>query len=76
MAVVTMTYQDVLVVPDGTLVRLADGQVGRIASWYHTAESIGVRVGLRPMIVVHSASLSQTQSGEIVEFHPTNGRRR
>ena len=62
-----MTYHDVLRLPPGTAVLLADGRTGRVVSWYHTAESVGVRVGMQPAIVIQCARLSPNGTGALIE---------
>jgi hypothetical protein len=40
----SVDYGDLCGGDGNRLVRIADGQVGRIASWYHTDQSVGVQL--------------------------------
>jgi hypothetical protein len=70
-------YRQLCEMPDGTMVRLMDGGIGRITAWYHVHEAIGVRAGGR-YVVVRASHLElepQGQAGPVVSERRAPGRR-
>jgi hypothetical protein len=63
-----MTYPELSSLPDGVVVRLADGRSGRIAAWYHTQRAVGVRVDGGTVVVLAAGDVDWDDDGRLVEI--------
>jgi hypothetical protein len=63
-----MDYRELSTLPDGTVVRLLDGRVGRIATWFHTREAVGVRMPSGTVVIVESRNLDRHDTGQLIEI--------
>ena len=62
-------YRELVLLPDSTRVRLLDGRIGRLASWHHSAECVGVRLPDGTTAVVHASRLKMEPDG-LVQTEP------
>jgi hypothetical protein len=64
-----MTYAEVLRLPRSTPVRAPDGHIGRLVSWYHSAETVAIHLDGDGLITIPASALRRAADGT-VEFVP------
>ena len=60
-----MTYAEVLTLPRSTPVRTPDGQIGRLISWHHSLESVGVHLDGDGLITVPARAIRRAADGTV-----------
>jgi hypothetical protein len=56
-------YRDLVRLPSSTIVRMLDGRAGRLTSWHHSAECVGVSLSEGTTVVIHASRLALGPEG-------------
>ena len=49
---------------------MLDGRIGRVVSWHHSAQCVGVRLPDGTTVVVHASRLTHGSEGFLIQTEP------